>query len=61
MIEIDGRWNSIHMDRDSKGIIALPGGERPLPGLLSDSVSTSPLSGLSRRPWPSRRQAPSNK
>lgn len=52
MIEIDGHWSAIDIDRDSKVIIALPRGERPLPGLLSASPSTLPSSGSSchRRP-----------
>ena len=57
VIEIDGRWSAIDIDRDSKDIIALPRGERPLPGLLSASPSTLLSSSCHRQQ--SGRQAPS--
>lgn len=59
MIEVDGHWSAIDIDRDSKVIIALPRGKRPLPGLVSASPSTLLAFELSCPPWPSERQAPS--
>lgn len=52
MIEMDGRWSAIDIDRDSKVIIALPRGESPLPGLLSASSSTLPSSESPCHRWP---------
>lgn len=59
VIQTDGHWSAIDIDRDSKVIIILPRGERSLPGLLSASPSTLPSSESSCHRWPSGRQAPS--
>lgn len=61
MIEIDGHWSAIDIDTDSKVIIALPRGGRPLPSLLSASPSALPSSESSCRRRLSGGQAPSKR
>lgn len=51
VIELDGHWSAIDIGWDSKVIIALPRGERHLPGLLSASPSSLPSSELACHRW----------